>query len=275
MGLALAVAAGAAPAGGAAADDGYVVPNFWDPVYRKERPDLSDRPTVRFLTEAQNPPFSFINVDGAQTGFHVDIARAICQELEIACTIQTLRWDLLVDGLDQPRGDAIVASLRIDEDARARYQLSRKFFARPARFATRRDAEDLAMIPEDLAGRQVAIVRGTAHEAYLRDFFADAEAVTFDSEGEARSALVEGEVYAIFSDGLNLSLWLNGAASRACCEFRGGPYSESRYFGEGTAVAVRPDDDELARAIDYALSRIQADGTYAEIYQRYFPISFF
>jgi polar amino acid transport system substrate-binding protein len=86
---------------------------------------------------------------------------------------------------------------------------------------------------------------------------------------------MEGEVYALFDDGLKLSLWLHGAASRRCCEFRGGPYTESRFFGEGFAVAVSPTDEDLGRAVDYALSRIHADGTYAEIFQRYFPISFY
>ncbi len=259
----------------ASANAAYVVPSFWDPVYRQERPNLSGRPTVRFLTEAQDPPFSFIGADGLPTGFHVELVRAICEELEIACTIQPLRWDLLVEGLDRDQGDAIIAALRIDEESRARYRFSRQFLTRPARFAARRDADRLDITPQALSDRTVAVLAETAHEAYLRAFFGDVGIRPFDDANAAREALMEGEVYALFGDGLTLSLWLNGAASRRCCEFRGGPYTESRYFGEGFAVAVAPSDEELGRAVDYALSRIHADGTYAEIFQRYFPISFY
>jgi polar amino acid transport system substrate-binding protein len=253
----------------------YAVPNFWDPAYRQERPDFPERRTIRFLTEAQSPPFSFIGADGLPTGFHVDLARAICVELDMPCTVQTLRWDLLLDGLDTGRGDAIIASLAIDEDARARYAFTRRFLSRPARFVTRRDAEEFEAVPEEMDGRTVAVVQGTAHEAYLEVFFEDTRIVPFETIAAAQAALMEGEVEALFGDGLNLSLWLNGAASRRCCVFRGGPFSESLFFGEGTAIALAPDDDLLRRAFNFALSRLQENGTYGEIYRRYFPISFY
>ena len=42
-----------------------------------------------------------------------------------------------------------------------------------------------------------------------------------------------------FADGLTFAVWLNGELSGACCAFFGGPYSESRFFGEGVGIAVR------------------------------------
>ncbi len=251
------------------------VPGFWDPAHRQEKPDLSSRGTVRFLTEAQSPPFSFIGADGLPTGFHVDLARAVCAELEIACTIQALRWDLLIDGIEARRGDAIIGGIAIDPATHARFDFSQRYLTRPARFVTRRSADVGTAVPEEMAGRKVAVVRGTAHEAYLRDFFLDADVTPFDDAPAARAALKGGEVDALFDDGLNLSLWLNGAASERCCVFRGGPYTESRYFGEGLAIAVAPGDDRLRRAFDYALGRVQQNGVYEEIYLRYFPVSFY
>lgn len=256
-------------------DSGYVVPNFWDPAFRPERPDFPERRTIRFLTEAQSPPFSFIGADGLPTGFHVDLARAICRDLDMPCTIQTMRWELLLEGLDDGLGDAIVASLAISESMHERFRFTRRFLSRPARFVTRRDADAFEALPEGLAGRRIAVVARTAHEAYLQAFFDGAEIVPFDNDGAARVALMEGEADALFGDGLNLSLWLNGAASRRCCAFRGGAFTESFYFGEGTAIAVARDDDLLRRAFNFSLARLQANGTYAEIYRRYFPISFY
>lgn len=255
--------------------DDYVVPNFWDPTHREERPDLTGQGTIRVLTEAENPPFSFIGADGLPTGFHVDLARAICVELDMPCTVQTLRWDLLLDGLEDNRGDAIISSMAIDAEARERFGFSRTYLSRPARFVVRREAEDFETLPGEMADRTVAVARDTAHQAYMETFFPDAETRAFDNAREARMALMEGEVDALFGDGLNLGLWLNGAISRRCCIFRGGPFTESHYFGEGFAIAVSPDDDMLRRAFDHALARLQADGTYAELYQRYFPVSFY
>ena len=43
---------------------------------------------IRFLTTDDFPPFNFLNDRGQLTGFNVDLARAICAELNAPCTIQ-------------------------------------------------------------------------------------------------------------------------------------------------------------------------------------------
>ena len=67
-------------------------------------------------------------------------------------------------------------------------------------------------------------------------------------------------------------MWLAGEESGDCCVFKGGPYTESRYFGEGVGIAVRKEDADLRRAMDWALARLAARGVYAEIYAKYFPV---
>ena len=65
-----------------------VVPGFWDPRRRPERPDLSRLGTIRFLTELDYPPFDYSGPDGNPAGFNVDLARLICDEIKVSCTIQ-------------------------------------------------------------------------------------------------------------------------------------------------------------------------------------------
>ena len=57
--------------------------------------------------------------------------------------------------------------------------------------------------------------------------------------------------------------------------FKGGPFTESRFFGEGVGIAVRKDDDNLRKAMEWALARIARNGKFAEIYLKYFPIGFY
>src|SRR5271163_514390 len=70
------------------------VPSFSDPQKRIEKPDLGGLRSIRFLTEEDFPPFHFTMPDGSLAGFDVDLARAICEELRVACTIQQRRFDL-------------------------------------------------------------------------------------------------------------------------------------------------------------------------------------
>ena len=73
------------------------VPGFWDPRRRPDRPDLSRLTVIRFLTETDYPPFNFTGPDGNPAGFNVDLARAICDEIKVTCTIQMRRFETLID----------------------------------------------------------------------------------------------------------------------------------------------------------------------------------
>jgi len=267
--------AGAPPAGAVDLPAEVTVPSFWDPSHRTEKPDLSNMRAIRILAESENPPFAFIGAEGLPTGFSVELARAICLELEVPCTVQTLKWNYLPGGIDSGLGDAVIGAFAITADSRARFDFSNRFLTRPGRFVVRRKAGEMEVIPEGLAGKRVAVQSGTAHEAYMRAFFPGSVLFTFETEDEARAALKDGKVDALFADGLNASVWLNGTTSENCCRFAGGPFTDARYFGEGLAIAVEPGNDELREAFDFALARIQQDGTYREIFLRYFPISFY
>ena len=253
---------------------GVTIPNYWDPRRRPERPNLGGLRTLRFLTESDYPPFNFVSGDGALVGFNVELARAICVELNLSCTIQPRSWETLVPALKAKEGDAVIAGMAITKEARREVGFSDRYLQNPARFAARADSP-LDPSADLLAGKRVAVVRGTAHEAFLRDQFKPAAVTPFPSLDEARRALKGGQADALFADGVSLSVWLNGEDAAGCCRFIGGPYTESFYFGEGIAIAVRKDDATLRLALDYALARLYERGVYAELYLRYFPISFF
>ena len=96
------------------------VPGFWDPRRRPDRPDLSRLTVIRFLTETDYPPFNFTGADGNPAGFNVDLARALCDEIKISCTVQMRRFETLVDAITSNRGDAIIASMAVTSQLRAR-----------------------------------------------------------------------------------------------------------------------------------------------------------
>ncbi|HVL72147.1 MAG TPA: transporter substrate-binding domain-containing protein [Beijerinckiaceae bacterium] len=249
------------------------IPNFWDPNARFERPDLAGLRPIRFIVDDEFPPLTFPGPDGVPTGFSVELARAVCERLAITCTVQARRFDTLIESLAEARGDVLAAALPITTDLRRRFAVTSPYFRIPARFAVRRDRELPVPDPASLGGRPIGVVSGTAHEAYLSNFFTGARVQGFPDFVAAQAALRGGEVEYLFADGLTLALWIGGAASGGCCDFAGGPYMESRFFGEGIGFVLRTDDELLRRAIDYALQRLWDEGKYAELYLRFFPIS--
>ena len=249
-------------------------PALWDTGRHLERPDLAGFRAIRFLTEDDYPPLNFRKPDGDLAGFNVDVARAICEELVVGCTIQARRFDTLIDSLLGGKGDAVIASIASSPALRETIDFSSPYYRTPARFAGRADAPAVDPSAGGLAGKKVAVIARSAHEAYVRTFFPEATIEPVADFAALVDALKTGAADLVFADGLTLSVWLVGDDSADCCVFRGGPYLESKFFGEGVGVAVRKEDANLRLAIDWALARLAQKGVYAELLRKYFPLGF-
>lgn len=299
----------AGPAGSAPPNAGraaVTVPGFWDPKRRPEKPDVTRIPSqIRFVTTEDFPPFNFRGEDGQPAGFNIDLARALCTELAITCTLEVMSFEALTEALAGGKADAAIAGIAITPATREAVDFSDRYFRSPARFVARTADAGLAVSPDALAARsagssgqgsgqssaqsygtasgpstggeeaarRVGVVAGTAHEAYLRDFFAELAIRSYPTAEAARAALRGKEVDLLFGDGVQLAFWLNGSSSEGCCVFVGGPFTESRYFGEGMGIAVRRGNDALRQTLNYALSQLWEKGVYVDLYLRWFPIS--
>ena len=209
----LAACAGARPAwaqDGVALPRGAAVPGFWDPRRRPERPDLSRIQSIRFLTDLDYPPFDYAGTDGNPAGFNVDLARLLCDEIKTTCTIQARRFDLLLDALNDNHGDAVIASIAPTAEARQRADFTDPYYRTPARFVARVDSPIRDVEPELVEGKKIAVVAGTAHEAFIKEMFTEAEVKPYANDEAAREALRNKDVDLLFGDGIALAFWLNG-----------------------------------------------------------------
>ena len=189
---------------------GAAVPGFWDPRRRPERPDLSRIQSIRFLTDLDYPPFDYAGADGNPAGFNVDLARLLCDEIKTTCTIQARRFDLLLDALNDNHGDAVIASIAPTAEARQRADFTDPYYRTPARFVARVDSPIRDVEPELVEGKKIAVVAGTAHEAFIKEMFTEAEVKPYANDEAAREALRNKDVDLLFGDGIALAFWLNG-----------------------------------------------------------------
>lgn len=271
--IVLLAAFAAAPARG---EDGGFVPSFWDPNRRLTRPDTSAIHLIRFLTADDFPPFDFALPDGSLTGFSVDLARAVCDELKVSCTVQARRWDTLTDALADNKGDALIAGLAITDRTREQFAFTRPYMLLPGRFVTRTgQAPAGAATPEAMGATKTGVIKGGAHAAWLEVYFPKLALQRYDDAAAQRAALASGEVDAIFGDGVSLATWLGGEGAKGCCAFFGGPFIDRVYFGEGLTIAVRKNNPALRAALDYGLARLAERGVFAELYLKYFPVGAF
>jgi len=236
-----------------------------------DRPSSSDL-KIQFLATDDFPPFSFRDADGRLTGFNIDLARAMCQELGTACSLRIKTFDALLPALEEEEGDAVIAGLSPNPELLNKVRFSDTYLRLPARFAVREQSDfDEARS----AGKLISVAMGSKHETFVKRFFPTAIAVSLETAEIARKTLEDGEVDAHFGDGMSLSFWMNGNRSPGCCRFEGGPWLEPGYFDQGLSIAVRAGDTIRLDLINYALRRLHERGTFEELYLRYFPVSFY
>ena len=241
------------------------------PAAAAEDPAGPRRVVVRFLTEGDFPPFNYYDDEGVLAGFNVDLARAVCLEIGAACDIKVRPWDELLVALKRGDADAVIAAHAVTAKALAEVDFTDRYFYTPGRFAGRLGETKYEVSPDGLEGVSIGVAKGTAHEAFLRAYFRDSKIVLFENPELAREALQQGKTDLLFDDGVSLAFWLNGSLARQCCEFKGGPYLEPKYFGDGLAIAVPRNDPQIKMLINAALVRVRQSGRFQELVERYFP----
>ena len=257
---------------GLSAGFAQALPFHYDPTARDQVPNLSAVPNIRFLTTADFPPFNYRDKTGELIGFNVDLARAICADLSITCTIQAWPWEQAGKALEDGQGDALIAGLAMTPQNGAVFDFSNIYLMLPGRFVTLK-GQATAFDPTKADGKTIAVRKGTAHEEFVKRYVPGAKLVEFDTEVAALEAVRDKKADAYFGDAMRASFWFNDAG--ACCGFAGPPYFRPDLFGLGLSVAIAAGHDVVRQAIDYSLARLKKAGTLDELYLRWFPVGFY
>jgi polar amino acid transport system substrate-binding protein len=112
-------------------------------------------------------------------------------------------------------------------------------------------------------GARVAVQASTTGAFYAEENLTGVELVQFPRAPQMYQALQAGQVVAVFND---LPVSLEAIKGRDELQV-----VEQVETGEEYAIAVAKDNPALLEAFNEALAEMFEDGTYAEIFQKYFP----
>jgi polar amino acid transport system substrate-binding protein len=258
---------------GAASD----FPHYWDGREHVSKPDLSTVERIRFVTTVDYPPFNFVDSTGRISGFNVDLARAICNELAVTliCQIEARPWNELQPTLDNGEAEAIIAGLKPTAALREKYAFTAPYMRLPARFLTMRDTPLVEPLADTLDKKTIGVIAGSVHQAIFADFFPKGHWVGYPSRELMLNDLQAKKIDAVFGDGSDLSFWIGSPDAKNCCAFTGGPYIAAQFLGDGMMIATTLENGELVDAFNFALKSLEEKGTISELYLRYFPVDFY
>ncbi|HEJ9095151.1 TPA: arginine ABC transporter substrate-binding protein [Serratia odorifera] len=220
--------------------------------------------TIRFATEASYPPFEFVGADNKIQGFDVDLANAMCKEMQATCTFTNQAFDSLIPSLKFKRFDAVMAGMDITPEREKQVLFTKPYYDNSALFiAQKGKVADVA----SLKGKKVGVQNGTTHQKFLTDKHPEITTVPYDSYQNAILDLKNGRVDAVFGDTAVVNEWLkqNDALTAV-----GDKVTDKGYFGTGLGIAVRQKNTDLQGKFNAALDKIKQDGTYETIYKKWF-----
>jgi arginine transport system substrate-binding protein len=220
--------------------------------------------TIRFATEASYPPFEFVDSDNKIQGFDVDLANALCREMNATCTFTNQAFDSLIPSLKFRRFDAVMAGMDITPEREKQVLFSKAYYDNSALFIAQKGKVALV---DALKGKRVGVQNGTTHQKYLTEKMTGVNAVPYDSYQNAILDLKNGRIDAVFGDTAVVNEWLKQNANLAPV---GEKVTDKAYFGTGLGIAVRQGNAELQGQFNTALDKVKADGTYKTIYSKWF-----
>ncbi len=225
---------------------------------------------VRIGVEGAYPPFSSVTADGKLVGFDIDIANALCAEMKVECTLVQQDWDGIIPALLARKYDAIVASMSITEERKQKVAFTNKYYLTPAKFA-RKKGSGIEISKEGLKGKTVGVQRATTHDNFITAEFGDTvEIKRYATQDEAYLDAVAGRLDLLLADSVAMKDGFLGTEQGKDWEFVGPGYTDVKYFGEGSGIAIRKGDEDLVKKFNDAIAAIRANGTYKAINDKYF-----
>ena len=220
--------------------------------------------TVVIGTNAEYPPFEYVDEEGNITGFDIDLMEAVAQAAGFDYEFVNTRWDGIFVALASGEFDAVASAATITEEREEMVDFSDPYFNAGQRIVVQAGETEIEG-PEDLAGKRVGVQLGTTGDIWLTDE-TEAEVVRYDENTLAFQALANGDVDAAVADGPT-AVDIIQANPEMDLEVLPGTYTDEQY-----GIAVNPDRQDVLEAINQGLAAVRESGQYDEIYDKYFGI---
>ena len=221
----------------------------------------ADSNTLRVGTEGTYSPFSYQGTDGKLTGYDVEIAQAVGAKLGKQVEFVQTPWDAIFAGLEAKRFDLVANQVTINDERKAKYDLSEPYTVSEGVIVTRADDTSITSLA-DLHGKTTAQSATSNWAQVARDAGANVEAV-------------EGFVQAVAAaQGRPRGRHRQRHPGRR--RVPDGPSNDAGMKIAGTtgdtseqAFAARKDSGLIAD-VNRALDELRADGTLKQISEKYF-----
>ena len=215
-------------------------------------------------------PFTFKTADGKPTGFDVDIANALCEQVKRKCVFVEQAWDSMITGLMAKKYDAIISSMSITEERLKQVDFTNKYYNTPSRVVVKKDVKFTG--PASLKGKKIGVLKASTQEKYAMGELktAGVEVVSYDAQDQVYLDIKSGRLDGTVADFVEVTGGFLSKPEGKDYNLVGPELYTEKYFGIGVGIALRKGETALKNELNTAIKTIRGNGTYKKINDKYF-----
>ncbi len=219
---------------------------------------------IIMATNANFPPYEFIDDDGNYAGIDVEIMQAIADLWEVDLEIDNMEFAAILSSIQTGKADVGIAGMTVTEERLESVNFSHTYAKAKQVIIVKEDSEINGV--DDLKGKKVGVQLGTTGAIYAADDKDEGnigEVEQYNNGVDAVLALTQDKIDAVIID--------NEPAKVFVEQNEGIKIIDEEYTDEDYAIAIAKDNTELRDAINEALEILDENGTLQEIIEKYIP----
>lgn len=218
---------------------------------------------IKIGTDTSFVPFEFQNEEtGEYEGFDIDLVKAIAEEVGFEYELEPMDFNGLIPALQAKDLDMAIAGMTIKEDRKEVVDFARPYYDAGLLILVRSDEQEINGV-EDLKGKVIATKQGTTSFDFASQIEGVKEVVPFPNIDQAYMELEKGSADAVIFDSPNVLYYAKTKGGDSVKVV--GDLLEGQQYG----IAF-PKGSPLRDQVDEALGKLMENGTYDQLYEKWF-----
>lgn len=211
-------------------------------------------------TNAQFPPYEMVTDNGDFEGIDVEIAAAIAEKLGLELQVDDMEFAAALEAAQQGKSDIVMAGVTVT-DERLQVMNFSTSYASGVQVVIVKEGSDITL--DNLGEKMIGTQAGTTGYIYCSDDFGEDHVTAYETGATAVQALVNGQVDCVVIDNMPAQEFVKANSGLTILD--------TEYANEDYAIGMAKDNTALLDAINNALAELTADGTIAQIVNKYIP----
>lgn len=220
--------------------------------------------TIIVGTNAEFPPFEYVDDNGDFDGFDIALMQAVCDKMGVKMEVNNMEFKSLLGAMQLNSIDVIAAAMTVTEERQQSVDFTDSYYEAKQVIIVNKDSNVASF--SDLDGKSIGVQEGTTGDLFVTPeedgaLVKDANVKRFKKGVDAIMDLKNGGVDAVVIDKNPATEFVSGNDNLKIVE--------DDAATENYAFAIAKGNTELADAINKAVEELKADGTYDSLVKEY------